>query len=70
MRKSLTIGLLAATALAARHLTGEDVRRARELNARLVASLDDFDPRLFTSLNQRFHAVLFDAFAGIVRTRD
>lgn len=50
-----------ATALAARRLTTDDLRHARELNRRLVESLDDFDPRLFTSLNQRFHAVLFAA---------
>lgn len=49
----------AATALSARHLGADDVRHARELNRRLVESLDDFDPRLFTSLNQRFHSVLF-----------
>ncbi|MET0788709.1 MAG: GntR family transcriptional regulator [Cellulomonas sp.] len=49
----------AATALSARHLTADDVRHARDLNRRLVESLDDFDPRLFTSLNQRFHSVLF-----------
>ena len=49
----------AATALSARHLSADDVRHARELNRRLVESLDDFDPRLFTSLNQRFHSVLF-----------
>jgi len=51
----------AATALAARHLTADDVRQARELNVRLVESLDDFDPRRFTSLNQQFHSVLFAA---------
>ncbi|WP_456788823.1 GntR family transcriptional regulator [Cellulomonas sp. P5_C5] len=51
----------AATALAARHLTADDVRQARALNRRLVESLDDFDPRLFTSVNHRFHAVLFAA---------
>lgn len=49
----------AATALAAPHLTPDDLRRAREVNARLVASLDDFDPHTFTRLNQEFHAVLF-----------
>lgn len=49
----------AATALAAPHVTADDVRHAREINRRLVESLDDFDPRLFTSLNQRFHAALF-----------
>jgi DNA-binding GntR family transcriptional regulator len=49
----------AATALAARHLTVDDLRRARDLNRRLVESLDDFDPRLFTTLNQQFHSALF-----------
>ncbi|MBO3085680.1 GntR family transcriptional regulator [Cellulomonas fengjieae] len=49
----------AATALAARHLSVDDVRRARLLNRRLVELLDDFDPRLFTSLNQQFHSALF-----------
>ncbi|MFH5822869.1 GntR family transcriptional regulator [Georgenia sp. AZ-5] len=49
----------AATALAAPHLTGDDVRRAREINRLLIESLDHFDPRLFTSLNQKFHSVLF-----------
>jgi DNA-binding GntR family transcriptional regulator len=51
----------AATALAARHLTAGDLRQARELNRLLVESLDHFDPRLFTSLNHRFHSVLFAA---------
>jgi DNA-binding GntR family transcriptional regulator len=49
----------AATALAARHLTADDLRQAREVNARLVDQLDDLDPRTFTALNHRFHAVLF-----------
>lgn len=49
----------AATALAARHLAAADLRRAREVNARLVATLDDFDPHAFTALNQEFHTVLF-----------
>jgi len=58
-----TLGILegAATALAAPHLTDGQVRAARELNHRLVESLDQFEPRRFTSLNQRFHAVLFAA---------
>ncbi|MEZ0448027.1 GntR family transcriptional regulator [Cellulomonas sp. ICMP 17802] len=50
-----------ATALAARHLTADDLRQARELNRRLVESLEHFDPRVFTSLNHEFHAVLFAA---------
>lgn len=49
----------AATALAAQHLTAADLRRARETNRRLVATLDDFDPHAFTALNQEFHAALF-----------
>jgi len=58
-----TLALLegAATALAARHLTADDLRQARDLNRRLVEQLDDFDPRLFTSLNHQFHQVLFGA---------
>jgi DNA-binding GntR family transcriptional regulator len=49
----------AATALAARRLTATDLQRAREVNRRLVAGLDDFDPHAFTASNQEFHAVLF-----------
>lgn len=49
----------AATAAAAPHLTEADLRRAREVNDRLVRCLDDFDPHTFTALNQEFHAVLF-----------
>ncbi|MBC7290750.1 MAG: GntR family transcriptional regulator [Actinotalea sp.] len=49
----------AATALAARRLAVAELRRAREVNRRLVASLEDFDPHTFTALNQEFHAVLF-----------
>jgi DNA-binding GntR family transcriptional regulator len=58
-----TLALLegAATALAAPHLSAHDLGLARELNRRLVESLDHFDPRLFTSLNHRFHEVLFAA---------
>ncbi|NUU19697.1 GntR family transcriptional regulator [Cellulomonas humilata] len=59
--ESLAILEGAATALAARHLTADDLRHARELNRRLVESLDDFDPRLFTSVNHAFHSVLFAA---------
>jgi DNA-binding GntR family transcriptional regulator len=48
-----------ATALSARHLVPEDLRRARNINALLVETLDYFDPRAFTALNQEFHAVLY-----------
>ncbi|WP_395246070.1 GntR family transcriptional regulator [Agromyces sp. MMS24-K17] len=57
--QSLSILEGAATALAARRLTADDLVRARELNRRMTDSLDDFDPRRFTALNQQFHAVLF-----------
>lgn len=48
-----------ATALAARSLTEADLRRAREINDRMVASLDHFDPGSFTALNHQFHATLY-----------
>lgn len=49
----------AATALAARRLTSDDVARARGINERMIETLDHFDPRAFTTLNREFHAVLF-----------
>lgn len=48
-----------ATALAARVLTADDLRRARDINDRMVASLDHFDPGAFTALNHEFHATLY-----------
>ena len=61
-----TLGILegAATALASRRLTEEDVRRARAINELLVETLDHFDPRAFTTLNQEFHALLFERCAN------
>lgn len=49
----------AATALAARRLTIDDIRHARDVNERMIATLDDFDAHTFTRLNQQFHATLF-----------
>lgn len=49
----------AATALAARRLTAADLQQARAINERMIATLDHFDPLLFTTLNQEFHATLF-----------
>lgn len=49
----------AATALAARRLSEDDIRRARFVNDRMVESLEHFDPRLFTTLNREFHSILF-----------
>jgi len=48
-----------ATALAARRLSADDLRRARAVNELMVETLDHFDPRSFTALNQEFHAILF-----------
>lgn len=49
----------AATALAARRLDASDLREARRINDLMVETLDHFDPRAFTRLNQEFHATLF-----------
>jgi DNA-binding GntR family transcriptional regulator len=57
--QSLSILEGAATAMAARRLTVDDLRRARTVNERMIESLADFDPRQFTSLNQEFHSILF-----------
>ncbi|TPW78258.1 GntR family transcriptional regulator [Schumannella sp. 10F1B-5-1] len=48
-----------ATALASRALTADDIAHAREINAQMIATLDHFDPRAFTRLNQQFHSTLF-----------
>lgn len=47
-----------ATAISARHLTAADLQVARMINARMIDTLDHFDPRAFTQLNQQFHAAL------------
>ncbi len=54
----------AATALAARRLTTDDLRHAREVNKRMIETLDHFDPRAFTRLNQEFHSTLFEKCAN------
>ncbi|MDE0547397.1 GntR family transcriptional regulator [Microbacterium sp. C7(2022)] len=48
-----------ATALAARRITADDVRRARQINALMIETLDHFDPRAFTRLNHEFHSTLY-----------
>jgi len=57
--QSLSILEGAATALAARALTSEDLRAARAINEQMIERLDHFDPRAFTALNREFHAILF-----------
>lgn len=49
----------AATALAAPRLTPADLRRARALNTAMANGLSDFNPRLFSALNQEFHRTLY-----------
>jgi len=48
-----------ATALAARRLTADDIRSARRINELMIETLEHFDPRAFTALNQEFHAALY-----------
>ncbi len=56
-----TLGALegVATGLAVPLITEADLDRARELNAALARTLDDFDPSEFTRLNLEFHETLF-----------
>ncbi|MEU6263548.1 GntR family transcriptional regulator [Saccharopolyspora shandongensis] len=49
----------AATGFSAPLLTADDLTRARAVNQRMRESLEHFDPRRFTELNEEFHAVLF-----------
>lgn len=48
-----------ATALAAPTLTEQDIAHAREINERMAACLEEFDPQTFTALNHDFHLALF-----------
>lgn len=50
-----------ALGLAVPHLTVADLRKAREVNEKLRASLATFDPTKFSQLNRRFHQILFTA---------
>ncbi|WP_300266364.1 GntR family transcriptional regulator [Microbacterium sp.] len=47
-----------ATALAAPHLTADDIQRARVINEQMIETLGHFNPSAFTQLNQEFHAAL------------
>ncbi|MBB3664559.1 DNA-binding GntR family transcriptional regulator [Prauserella sediminis] len=49
----------AATGFSAPLLTSDDVSKAREINQRMRDSLEHFDPRRFTELNEEFHKALF-----------
>ncbi|MDY0910582.1 GntR family transcriptional regulator [Microbacterium sp. CFBP9034] len=62
--QSLSILEGAATALAARRLTVDDIQRARHINGLMIETLEHFDPRAFTGLNQDFHAALYEKCAN------
>lgn len=57
-----TLGVVegAATGLAASRLTEDELLRGEEVNQRLTALLDHFDPHQFTRVNREFHVVLFE----------
>jgi DNA-binding GntR family transcriptional regulator len=57
-----TLGLVEglATALSSPLLVPADLERARAVNERMRALLDDFDSTRFTRLNQDFHTALFE----------
>ncbi|WP_369372235.1 GntR family transcriptional regulator [Promicromonospora sp. Populi] len=51
----------AATGLSAQGISPVDLARAAEVNERMRALLDHFDPHMFTALNRQFHSVLFES---------
>jgi DNA-binding GntR family transcriptional regulator len=48
-----------AVGLAAPHITARDIKDARALNEQLRSCVDAMDPAKFTSINQRFHKILY-----------
>ncbi len=62
--QSLSILEGAATALSARRLTADDIRTARRINELMIETLEHFDPRAFTALNEEFHAALYEKCAN------
>jgi DNA-binding GntR family transcriptional regulator len=57
-----TVALLEgyATLLAARHLRRTDIAKARKINERMRAELDDLNPVHFSALNREFHFTIYD----------
>lgn len=55
-----TLGVLegAATALALPHITEQDIAGAQAINDQMRAMLTDFDPAVFTALNEKFHRII------------
>jgi DNA-binding GntR family transcriptional regulator len=49
-----------ATALAAPHVTGEDIARMGELNALMLEAIEQLDVLAISRHNQAFHQVLYD----------
>jgi DNA-binding GntR family transcriptional regulator len=49
-----------ATALAAPHLTGDDLKRLTDITDQMVAAATTMDPLSFGRLNQDFHALIYD----------
>ncbi|GEL94641.1 GntR family transcriptional regulator [Cellulomonas composti] len=62
--QAISIVESAATALAARNLTADDLLRARTVNDVMTAGLSRFDPRSFSALNQEFHHILYSKCAN------
>lgn len=56
-----TLGVLegAATVLSLPAITAEDLTRAQVINDQMRAMLHDFDPVVFTTLNEKFHRIIF-----------
>ncbi|MGO1550425.1 MAG: GntR family transcriptional regulator [Nesterenkonia sp.] len=55
-----TLGILegAATVLSLPHITEDDIAAAQGINDQMRAVLSDFEPSVFTMLNERFHRAL------------
>lgn len=56
-----TLGILegAATVLSLPHLTDADISAAQDVNDQMRTVLTNFDPSIFTVLNEKFHRALF-----------
>ena len=62
--QAISIVESAATALASRNLTTDDLRQARAVNDVMIRTLERFDPRAFSALNQEFHHILYSKCAN------
>ncbi|MEV4217551.1 GntR family transcriptional regulator [Nonomuraea sp. NPDC049725] len=48
-----------ATAISAPRMKASHLKQSREINARMVAALEEFDPPSFTALNREFHFSIY-----------